>query len=93
MALYNETSISWNNLPKAKLIELVQSRSFDILFNINPTEFKHLHYLAVASTADFKVSTHSELANDFDLTVKTKADLKQGDIFRQMQKCLETLSV
>lgn len=93
MALYNEKSIQWNQVPKPKLIELVQSRHFDILFNINPTEFKHLHFLAVAATADFKVSTNTELPNDFNLTVKTKSELNQQQIYGQMRSCLDTLSL
>lgn len=92
MAVYNETSIRWNHLPKPKLVELVQSRKFDILFNINPEEFKHLHYLAVAADADFKVSTKTELPNNFNLTLNTKEGLKQEQIFHEMKKCLDTLS-
>jgi hypothetical protein len=93
MALYNAKSVGWNFLPKPKLVDLVRSRKFDILFNINPEEFKHLHYLAVAANADFKVSTPTPLPNDFNLTVKTKQGLDQEQIFREMEKCLETLSV
>lgn len=93
MALYNAKSVQWNYLPKPKLVELVQSKSFDILFNINPSEFKHLHFLAVAATADFKVSTFSELPNDFNLTVRTKPQLDQKQIYEELARCLDTLSV
>lgn len=92
MALYNEKSIQWNEIPKPKLVELVTSRHFDILYNINPQNLKHLHFLAVAATADFKVSTFSELPNDFSLTIKTKNDWDQKQIYEQMRSCLETLS-
>ena len=92
MAVYNESSIRWNYLPKPKLIELVQSRKFDILLNINPDEFRHLHYLAVAADADFKVSTNTDLPNNFSLTIKTRNGLSQQEIFHEMEKCLKTLS-
>ena len=93
MALYNEKLIRWNQIPKPKIIELVQSRQFDILFNINPEQLRHLHYLAVASTADFKISTQTDLPNDFSLMVKTREGLPQKDIYEEMAACLNTLSV
>ena len=93
MAMYNEKSVRWNHLPKPRLIELVRSRKFDILLNINPNEYKHMHFLAVAANADFKVSTLSSLPNDFNLTVKISPDLDQKKIYEEMIKCLDTLSV
>ena len=93
MALYNEKLIRWNFLPKPKIIELVQSRQFDILFNINPAELKHLHYLAVAASADFKISTQTDLPNDFSLMVKTSSMLDQSKIYKEMAECLKTLSI
>lgn len=93
MALYNGTSIKWNFTPKPKLIELVRNRDFDILFNLNPQQLPHLHFLAVASNARFKVSTLTDLPNDFNLCVKTKQDLSLPKLFEQMKGCLETLSV
>ena len=92
MALYNKTGVDWKGLPKAKLVELVRSREFDILLNINPDELPHLHFLAVAARAKFKVSTLSSLPNDFNLTVKTKPGLSQQEIHAEITHCLETLS-
>jgi hypothetical protein len=93
MAMYNTTSIRWDMKPKPKLIELVQTRDFDLLFLINPEELTHLHFLAVAANARFKISTLTSLPNDFNLTVKTQEDLSIPNIFDQMKNCLDTLSI
>lgn len=93
MAMYNDIQIKWDGIPKSKLIELVQSRKFDILFNINPEQLPHLHYLSVAASANFKISTLTDLPNDFNLTVKTKANNDLPGIFNQMHSSMEILSV
>ena len=93
MALYTKTGIDWKQLPKPKLIELVQSRTFDLLFHINPAQLPHLHFLAVAANARFKVSTLSQLPNDFDLTLSVKSDMDQQQIYEEMLNTLHTLSV
>jgi len=93
MALYNETRIKWNLLPRPKLVELVQSREFDLLFNLNPEQLPHLHFLAVAANARFKLSTFSDFPHDFDLTVKTKAGTGLQELYMQMTNCLDEFSV
>ena len=93
MALYNQSNVRWNYLPKPKLIELVQSRDFDVLFNLNPENLPHLHYLAVAANAKFKISTPTELENNFNLLVKSKDPFSLPNLFREMVECLEKLKV
>lgn len=93
MAMYNDTQIKWNWIPKTKLIELVQSREFDILFNINPEQLPHLHYLSVAAKASFKISTLTDFPNDFSLTVKLSPDSRLSEIFEKMHESLEILAV
>lgn len=93
MAMYNDTQIKWDGIPKSHLIELVRSRQFDILFNINPEQLPHLHYLSVAANANFKISSLTDLPNDFSLTVKTKTLTDLPGIFNQMHASMEILSV
>jgi hypothetical protein len=93
MAMYNDTQIKWNWIPKIKLVELVQSREFDILFNINPEQLPHLHYLSVAAKASFKISTLTDFPNDFSLMVKMKPDTSLHEIFEQMHSSMEILTV
>jgi len=93
MALYNESNIRWNYLPKENLVELVQSQEFDMLININPEELKHQHYLAVAANAKFKVSTFTDLSNNFNLTVKTNPNNSFSQSYKQIEECLKTLSI
>jgi|GEM_PF-2393952 predicted glycosyltransferase len=93
MAMYNENNIKWNLLPEQKLTELVRNKSFDILFHINPEQLTHLHFLGVAAKADFKISTLSDLPNDFNLTVKTGKSLGLPEIFQHMKDCLDKLSI
>jgi len=93
MALYTRSGITWNDLPKKKLIELVNSREFDVLFHLNPEELPHLHFLAVAAKANFKISTLTTLPNNFNLTVKSKSKLSLPEKFEDMNTVLEKLSI
>jgi len=93
MALYNKKDVRWNFTPKPSIIDLVQSQQCDMLIHINPSNYPHLHFLAVASNAIFKTSTLSRFSNDFNLEINA-GDLTDADkIYQQIMTIIKNLSV
>lgn len=92
MALYNKKDVRWNFTPKQSILELVQSQACDMMILINPANYPHLHFLAVAANASFKVGTVSRFPNDFSLEVNSGAQTDPGNIYTQIMNILKTLS-
>lgn len=92
MALYNKKDVRWNFTPKHSILELVRSQACDMMILINPANYRHLHFLAVAANASFKVGTVSRFTNDFSLEVNTGAQTDPGKIYTQIMNILKTLS-
>jgi len=92
MALYNNKDVQWNFTPKQNITDLVQSHQCDMLIHINPQQYPHLHYLAVAAKAIFKTSTLSHYPNDFNLEVNSGEEKNQGKIYQQIMTLIKTLS-
>jgi hypothetical protein len=92
MALYNKKDIRWNFTPKQSILELVQSQACDMMILINPENYPHLHFLAVAANASFKAGTVSRFPNDLSLEVNAGDHTDPVKIYNQIMTILKTLS-
>lgn len=93
MAVYNNKSINIFGFPKKDILQLLESEKFDILFNLNLENHKHLHALACKADASFKISLPTELKHDFTLIIKTKEKKNIKKIIDEVTTCLAKLSI
>jgi len=93
MAVYNNKSINLFDFPKKHILELVDSENFDILFNLNVNDHKHLHVLACKTNARFKLSLPSKYPHNFTMILNTKEKDNMEKIIFEIDNCLKKLSV
>jgi len=92
MAVYNNKSINLIDFPKKHILELLDSESFDILFNLNIKNHKHLHSLACKAKADFKLSLPTDLPHNFTMILNTKEKENFKIILKEIDSCLSKLT-
>ncbi len=92
MAVYNNKSINFYEFPKRHIMELLESEKFDILFNLNVKDHKHLHALACKTNASFKLSLPTKYPHNFTMVMNTKEKEDLNTILAETNKCLEKLS-
>jgi hypothetical protein len=92
MAVYNNKSINMIGFPKKHIIELLESETFDVMFNLNVKNHKHLHSLACKAKADFKLSLSTNLQHNFTMILNTKEKENFNIILEEIDSCLSKLT-
>jgi hypothetical protein len=92
MAVYNHKSINFFGFPKKHILELLEQETFDILFNFNIEDKKHLHALACKTNARFKISLPTKYPHNFTLILNTKEKKNINGILNEIDVCLGKLS-
>ena len=91
MAVYNNKSINWYDFPKKHILQLLESESFDVLFNLNIEDKKHIHALACKANADFKLSLPTKYPHNFTLILDTKEKENLNNIIQEINSCLDKI--
>lgn len=93
MAVYNNKSINWFGFPKKHILELLEQEAFDILFNFNIGDKKHLHILACKANANFKISLPTKYPHNFTLILNTKEKQNIDKVLNEIDSCLDKLTI
>ncbi len=92
MAVYNNKSVNWYEFPKKHILQLLESESFDVLFNLNIEDKKHLHALACKANAAFKLSLPTKYPHNFTLVLDTKEKENIDKIIQEINSCLDKIA-
>lgn len=92
MAVYNNKSVNWFEFPKKHILQLLESESFDVLFNLNIQDKKHLHALACKANAAFKLSLPTKYPHNFTLILETIEKENLDEIIQEINSCLNKIS-
>lgn len=93
MAVYNNKSINMVGFPKKHILNLLESETFDVMFNLNLSNHKHLHALACKAKADFKLSLPTDLPHNFTMILNTKEKDDIKNVFSEIDSCMNKLTI
>jgi len=91
--MYHKGMVNWYEKPEAKDVEDFLNRKMDILFNLDMNNHLHMHYIAGAADAAFKVSLDHSFNKPYQLIMDIDHKDQLKNVISELETHLKKLSI